>query len=352
MALSKKLILFGTNRHAICINDYFMFFSRTEHKIDHIFYPIGSHKNRDWWELGHREDKARDNLVDPLHSFRGEITVWENLERDVFPVLDRIAFDFICLGNGTDPAHREIVARYGRDKVLFTEYGWLPWTRHFYISRKGAGFESEIAHFDRDRISRLTVNQKEIDAFRKTLDRGNPVPCDNFIYMPLQKDVNDFKFLYNDFNNNVEFLRFADRVSPKDVKILVKCHPLYKKKYDLSFSNRMINITDDDLNKFQLYSRMRAMICLNSTSILEALAFGSKVFSYGDDLFTGKDITYHKVMNSTEFSKRLAQDSDGELALKFVSLLLSRQIDRHRCVANDQSYIARHYWNQCLGYAG
>ena len=348
MILSKKLVLFGTNRHAICINDYHMFFSRTQHQIAHIFYPLGSHKNRDWWELGAREDKARDSVVDPMTGCAAPITVWEELERDVFPVLDALDFDFICIANGSDPAHQALIKRYGRAKFLFSEYGWLPWSQHFYISRQGAGFESEVAKINRKALDPITVDEAGIETFISTLDEGVDVPYDNFIYMPMQKDVNDFKFLYNDFENNEEFLACADRVVPKDVKILVKCHPLYKKKYDLSFSDRMIDITDAGLNKYQLYQNMKALICLNSTSILEALAFGAKVFSYGDDLFTGKRVTYHKVMDPAKFERLLNAEHEPEAARKFVSLLLSRQIDRHRVVAKDRGYIARHYWNQCL----
>lgn len=348
MLFSKRLVLFGTNRHAICINDYYMFFSRTNHQIARIFYPLGSHKHRDWWEYGQREDKARESVVDPMSDCSAPITVWEELERDVFPVLDTLEFDYICIANGTDPAHVELIKRYGREKFLFSEYGWLPWSKHFYISRLGAGFESEVAKIDRAQLDGITVNETGIAEFNATLNSGNDVPYDNFIYMPMQKDVNDFKFLYCDFANNEEFLACANRVVPPGIKILVKCHPLYKKKYDLSFSDRMIDITDADFNKFQLYSRMRALICLNSTSILEALAFGAKVFSYGDDLFTGKSITHHKIMDAAKFEALLAKPHDPEPPRKFVSLLLSRQVSRHRVVANDAAYIARHYWNQCL----
>ena len=120
-----------------------MFFSRTDHEIVHIFYPIGTHKNRDWWEFGKREDKARNSIVDRMKSYKGDITVWSSFEDHIIPMLDNIDFDYICLGNGSDPTHKAVINRYGRDRVLFTEYGWLPWAQHFYISRQGAGFESE-----------------------------------------------------------------------------------------------------------------------------------------------------------------------------------------------------------------
>lgn len=348
MLKSKNIVLFGTNRHAICIDDYYMFYKRTDHRIAHIFYPIGTHKNRDWWEIGSRTDAARQSIVEPMTDYKGDVTIWEDLEKQVFPVLDRLSFDHICLGNGTDPAHQALVARYGREKILFTEYGWLPWSRHFYISREGAGVESEIARIPPAYLDSLTVNKPEIERFHAVLDTGNAFDYDKFIYMPLQKDVNDFKFLYNEFKDNVDYLKFVDAVVPPEFTILVKCHPLYKKKYDLSFSRRMVDITDAELNKHEMYRRMAAMVCLNSTSILEALAYNAKVFTYGDDLFLNKDITYHRIKTMDEFSRCMGLPVNGDRAQKFVSLLLSRQIDRARCVADDRSYVARHYWNLCL----
>lgn len=344
----KKLVLFGTNRHAICINDYYMFFRHSSHRIEHVFYPIGSHKNRDWWERGARNDRARDDVVVSMEDYRGDITVWADLERDAFPILDKIDFDFICLGNGTDEAHKAIVARYGADRVLFTEYGWLPWSAHFYISRRGAGFDSEIAAMRAEDVRGLSIDEVGVAAFRATLDVGEALDGDDFIYMPLQKDVNDFKFLYSRFTDNDEFLRFADSIVPEGVKILVKRHPLYKKVYDLSFSDRMVDISDLNLNKKQIYERMSAMICLNSTSILEALAFGGKVFSYGDDIYVDKGVVHHKLEDKAAFRDRLREATDGDQARRFVSLLLSRQVNRRRCADGDVGYVARHYWNQCL----
>ena len=348
MAISKKLVLFGTNRHAISINDFYMFFRRSNHEIIHIFYPLGSSKNRDWWEYGVREDKARDSIVDPMTECRAPITVWEDVNRDAAPILDRIDFDYICLGNGNDPSQKWLINRYGRDKFLFSEYGWLPWSGNFYISRLGAGFDSEIAQMTSQDVKTLSVNEAQITHFCNSLNKGQDVPYDDFIYMPLQKDVNDFKFLFNDFKDNNDFLRFADEIVPKEKKILVKRHPLYRKVYDISFSNRMIDITDENYNKYIIYNSMDAMICLNSTSILEALAFGGTVFSYGDDLFVGKDLTFHKVMNPNFFAKELDRGTDANHTRKFISLLMSRQITRQRCVKNDTAYVKRHYWNVSL----
>jgi hypothetical protein len=72
------------------------------------------------------------------------------------------------------------------------------------------------------------------------------------------------------------------------------------------------------------------------------------VFSYGDDLFVGKDITFHRIDDPKGFQEKLEEGIDAERARKFASLLMSRQVSRRRCIDNDLGYIRRHYWNLCL----
>lgn len=346
--MTKKIVLFGTNRHAICIDDFYMFFSRSPHSISQIFYPAGEHRHRDWWKRGARNDKARDSIVDPITKSGVPIVTWADVERDVAPVLDALDFDYICVGNGTDEAQLRLIERYGRDRFLFSEYGWMPWSQNFYISRNGCGRDSEIASVTGDMIDTLGINHEALEDFKEILNVGDDVPFDDFVYMPLQKDVNDFKFLTSPFSKNMEFLLEADRLAPPGTKILFKCHPLYKKNYDVSFSERMVDITNSNFNKFQLYSRMMGMMCINSTSVLEAFCFGGKVVSFGEDIFLNKSLTLHRPSHQSEVADFFKNADVADRCRRFVSLLFSRQVDRKRCVNNDLSYVQRHYWSVCI----
>ena len=42
---------------------------------------------------------------------------------------------------------------------------WLPWAQHFYISRQGAGFESEIARVSVEYLDSLSINSSEMTNF-------------------------------------------------------------------------------------------------------------------------------------------------------------------------------------------
>ena len=54
-----------------------------------------------------------------MKSYKGDITVWSSFEDHIIPMLDNIDFDYICLGNGSDPTHKAVINRYGRDSTFY-----------------------------------------------------------------------------------------------------------------------------------------------------------------------------------------------------------------------------------------
>ncbi len=339
-----KLILFGTYRHAISINDYYMFFSRTSHKIVKIYFPRDQVVAREWWDAGKRVDKARDSIVDLIEKSLPSIYEWNDL-KTVIAEMKEIEWDYCLLGNGNSVDQKKLIDTFGVEKFLFSEYGWLPWSSHFYISRLGSGFDSEIAKASKNDLNKIQIRNEEIKDFHRSLDKGISCNFGNFIYVPMQKDVNDFKFDFTRFESNLEFLQSIEEYIPHDLTILVKRHPLYPVKYDLSFSDRMVDITHWNINKHEIYQKMKAMACINSTSILEGLSYGKKVFAYGEDIYLNKGLVEFDVSSRESFEMKLAEETDSELCLRFVSLLFERQINRHRCVAGDTKYLEGHYWN-------
>lgn len=342
----KKLVLLATGRYSINIVDFYMFYRRTEHQIVAILYHYSCQYNH-WWQENEFFDPARDCLFDPLDSNRFPFFLWYHID-DLMKQLDRLDFDFVCMGNGTGHEQEAVIEYVGRGKCLFSEYGWLPWSEHFYISRNGCGRDSELASYRVEDIAQMEIWYQEIDCLVRKLDQGANLPYRDFIYVPLQKDVNDFKFQTSPFASNEAFLDFIHEVTPSHFDVLVKPHPLYNKSYDLGKYGRFIDLSGKNYNKKQIYNQMYAMICINSTSILEALIFSGKIFAYGEDVFNNKDIVNHRIFKKKEFVKMLALEIPQDIRLKFVSLLMERQINRRRCLVNDLKYIGNHYWNQRL----
>lgn len=325
-----------------------MFYRRTEHEIVALVYQRGC-PEKSWWRRGRFNDPARNGMVDPLDFNSLKLIEWIDSE-DLISALQNLNFDYVCLGNGSGRAQQLAIQHFGRDKFLFSEYGWLPWSDNFYIARNGCGFDSDIAGMDALEISGQEIDKAGIEGFREKLSSGRGIRERDFIYVPLQKDVNDFKFNYCEFDSNVAFLRHVNNVVPSHYQILVKEHPLYRQHYDYAElgSGRMFDISDKSYSKTSLLENMAAMVCINSTSILEALAFDATVFAYGADIYCDKEIVHYRTPDRATFELLLAEKAGSDQSSRFVSLLLQRQINRQRCLDNDREYIDNHFWNNAI----
>jgi hypothetical protein len=249
------------------------------------------------------------------------------------------------VGNGNDPAQQRLAEHIGRERMLFSEYGWLPWAECFYISRGGVGTDSDLKTVSRGDLQHVRPRRRELSRLRRAYPRdGSLLPEGEFVYVPLQKDVNDFKFLSSPFANNEEFLGHLHSVIPDELQVLVKPHPLYERTYDLSPFDNFTDISGSDYSKRQLYRRMKAMICINSTSALEALLFERPVIAYGDDIFLNKDLVTYRPADQADMSRALDRPVDRDGCRRFISLLLSRQVNRLRCLADDHRYVESHHW--------
>ena len=90
------------------------------------------------------------------------------------------------------------------------------------------------------------------------------------------------------------------------------------------------------------------MIVINSTSALEALAYDKPIFVYGRDIFTLKEICWEDVRDPKEFAVKMCSARNFERAIKFLTILKTRQVNRLECLSRNDEYIDRHYWNTIL----
>jgi len=346
--MNKKIVIIGTPRYSINFNDFWMFFSRSKHDVVKIFFPKTSTRLT-WFNNLIKKDDARNSIVDEFDRSLVQTYDYNNLSTLINP-LKKLDCDYICVGNGNCNASKLLKTHF-KDKMLFSEYGWLPWSDHFYITRYGTSIDSEIATYTDEDFKYVKINKDEIESFKNNFlsSQGSAdVNMYNFIYVPLQVDKDDFKFNLTEFKNNEEFLHFIDNIVPKNTKILAKHHPLNKHKCSLKGYKNIIDITESNLNKLQLLQKMKAMACINSTSVLEALFFDKPIFVYGKDIYLNKNIINFDVKNKSKFQTLMDANSNIDSRLKFVSMLMSRQVNRKNCISNDLNYINNHYWNQTI----
>lgn len=344
--MKKKLVLLATNRYSININDFYMFYSRTDHEITAILYDSRCN-NKTWWLKNSFKDPSRNNTYDKMDFNSINMIEWDDTA-SLLNKLSQLDFDYVCMGNGSGEDQKILIEAIGIDKCLFSEYGWLPWNDNFFISRQGVGYNSEITSVDENMLNTIEIKTSEIETLKKSFDKGWFTFNKDFVYVPLQKDINDFKFNFTEFKNNEEFLDFIHEIVPKNIYILVKEHPLYRKNYNYKKFGRFIDISYPYYNKYKIYQNMLGMICINSTSIIESLMFGANIFAYGKDLFLNKNLVNFAIYEKSTFENKLFEKTETTNHLKFISLLLERQISRKKCVHNECQYITNHYWNKSI----
>ena len=344
-----KLLIVGTQRYSINACDFDLMFRHTEHEIVKVLYHHTTGKKR-WFSVasmahcpGNRcgiYTKLKDHPCEPWHRL-GELV----------NKIEKLNFDYICLGNGNCEEGKWIQKNI-QAKYLFSEYGWMPWNECFFIDDKGTGPLSSVRYMSQAEMKIDKDRSGEINALKQKFKSSGGISFKHFVYVPLQVDTPmsdgkpDFKFQFTGFKNNKQFLSAIEKVVPDDITILVKNHPA--SRHPTPVPSSMVDISKANLNKYELYQKMLAMIAINSTSVLEAILFERNVFTYGQDVFSGKGITHESISNKDRFASLLKKDPPEQAAKKFINTLLQRQVSRIRCRDKDMNYIKSHYWTKAL----
>jgi len=275
-----KLIIVGTHRYSINMCDFDLIFRYSDHEIVNVLWHKYT-KGRKWFRTGKHHVSNRDKIATKLTELPNE--AWFN-PKGLLKKIDKLNFDYLCIGNGNDKIGKMLQSKL-KTKFLFSEYGWLPWNKCFFIDHKGTGALSSLHALN---INKTSVKDKpeEIEDIKNNFNKGKPIDknLDKFVYVPLQVDTimsdgkQDFKFRFTRFKNNNDFLQHVRNVVPNNIPIVIKNHPkAHRKTKPLG---GMIDITGKNWNKYELYNKMAAMICINSTSAIEGLLFGKKLFAY------------------------------------------------------------------------
>ena len=340
-----KLLLISGPRYSINACDFSMFFRNSDHEVIKVLH----HKmiaQKDWFFSGEYSGSSRNGICCKLTDHKRESYSGNS---ELLKKIYKTDFDYLCVGNGNDDTGKILTKEY-KGNILYSEYGFLPWQENFYIDDQGVGPLSSITKMDIDKIKVTESDKKEISRIKQKLDIGSEFMWRDYVYVPLQVDTPtsdgnpDFKFQFTQFKNNIEFLNHVRKIVPKDVPILVKNHPASRKPTHIP--SDMIDISHKSYNKRFIYQNMLGMICMNSTSVLEALLFDKPVFTFGKDIFSNKGLTIEgatkddleKILGRTRW---LPSEND-----KFISVLLQRQVNRSLC--KDKEYVKKHYWNQEL----
>lgn len=257
--------------------------------------------------------------------------------------------------NGTDRRDAHLLKLLKNNKYsgffLFSELGWLPYQKCYYLDYKGIGNynflyncnPSSIKNKPPDHIIKRYLHDLDCE-----LNKGISVPYGNndnnkYILCPLQVD-GDSKLIIGSphFKNMKEFIKFIINLVPNTFTILFKNHPKNRRPARIPKGPNIIDITKSNYKKKELIQKATCVIGINSTLLLESLYLKARVCSFGLDIFSNKGFvvdghnkTFHQILHDTIPNLHLVDN--------FINEMLARQIYRQgNC--GDPNYYKTLFW--------
>ncbi|WP_226661996.1 hypothetical protein [Microbulbifer aggregans] len=223
--------------------------------------------------------------------------------------------DFIRLSKALNP----------NQKYLFIEAGWFPQKGTFYIDPMGVNAKSSIA-----RKSPVPISENEnrlIEQWKSKFreSNGNYIIKDKgYIFVPLQLETDTNITLFSPLKKMEDLLRWADKNTPKHLKIIARPHPLNSKIPDLAFDRRSSRVLlDSQTDLYQLIAECTAVLGINSTTLLESLIFDKPVFALGEGIFQSSHAIQKQEL--TEKLKPTKNKNKRRSSNSLLSALLKKQ---------------------------
>ncbi len=240
-------------------------------------------------------------------------------------------------------------------KLLVHEIGYYPWDKTFHFGRGGVFAESELYRVTdndlKDQPIYEDVIQEGVNDLKQDEKKDISMFNKPFVYVPLQTTDEYKRNAHSRYEqNNRKFVEFVDEIVPDNYTLLIKEHPGQPSKKHIRFdslSTRCLNISGLNFSVNDLISKSEFVVAINTTSIVEAIAMGKKVFSYGDEIFCNKGLTHHKIYDKRRFRRAIESPlrniKRNNINKKFISAVIDRSIKSHR--THDSSYVKNHFWN-------
>lgn len=197
--------------------------------------------------------------------------------------------DRILIFNGSfvwcNAATQEIKRRW---KTYYAELAWLPQKNQIYIDPEGPGGRSALC---RRSLDTHQASVQELKVLKDSLERLYPKTTyvrnlpKNFILVPLQIEA-DTSILHDSpwFKTNHSLVGFVRSRFPNE-KIVVKPHPLGG-----NYSFQGVTVLDKSVSIRDILPHAKAVIGINSTTLIEALVHYKPVACLGVNVACNKGV--------------------------------------------------------------
>jgi hypothetical protein len=254
-------------------------------------------------------------------------------------------FSDILVWNGTfdyQQSFLKIAKNLTSHKLNFMEVAWFDQKDNVYIDPLGVNGDSLLSITRPPELSMKEVER--VNAFTYEYTKKHPEVKSNGklkVLVPLQVDTDSNIINHSPFKSMLEFITFLENWLPKDnIEVIIRAHPKAKYEYELK-STRTDFIVDTSGDIKDKIANADIIIGINSTVLLQSLAFYKGVIAFGDGIFNASS-SIIKMDLSSDFTYPKMDVYESQKLISF--LAFSKQIPLSRKKSN--SYAK--YFKQCF----
>lgn len=170
-------------------------------------------------------------------------------------------------------------------RVYYLEHGWFPQSDTLYLDPLGVNAASLLSKTPTSPLSEEQLIR--ISQWQKDYLASSPIsqPKKNHLFIPLQIDTDTNISLYSPFPSMQLFIRYLENWVPSHYSITIRPHPLANYRYPLE-SLRADVIFDQTTPIEQLIAESSIVVGINSTVLLQAMAYGKATYAFGEGVFS------------------------------------------------------------------
>lgn len=253
---------------------------------------------------------------------------------DFGDLLDRIQPDVMFLWNGATPAHN-ITRRFAAERnipIRCAELGWFPQSTTMYFDLKGTNARSSIRDLD---LANTAVHPK-LDQWlarwrTEMLVRDGwgadrpPIAPNNYVFVPLQDERDVNITLASPYPTMDAFVTALAKRFPNE-QFVVRPHPHFR---DVKLTPRAnVHVTSEG-SLHAWISHAEAVVGINSTALLESLAWDRPTHSVGAGIATGLNAIHDfNSVDDLTIHREITHDRRDRIRRFLSELIFVRQFRR------------------------
>ncbi len=285
-----------------------------------------------------------------LDRIRGDRKFIRENHRDFGELLDLIRPDVMFLWNGATEAH-QITKRFAAERnipIRYAELGWFPQSTTMYFDLEGTNARSSIRRLDLSKIAvhpdldAWLTNWREEQLRKATAQssgddaqpgRGARSNGRGFIFVPLQDERDVNITLASPYPTMDAFVSALAKRFPNE-QFVVRPHPHFA---DVRLTPRPNVCVTLDGALHEWLSAADAVVGINSTVLLESLAWGKPTHAVGAGIATGLDVLFeHDSVETLSLHREIDGGRRDRTRRLLSELIFVRQFERKNLHYLDQ----------------